>query len=174
MSDYDHAAVTRAERRRRAGPCDAERAFWPKFTLGEVAKHVSLKDGWIVIYERVFDITAFAITHPGFHNAGQVSTALAITRNLGKDCTEEFVSIHSATAWAQLHDFQIGVVLRDADLAPRGPVSLEDVDVVPPLAPGSRDDPGTNERLGVPRRNHRPTPRWLVNDRHFWLSLIHI
>ena len=133
MSDYDHAAVTRAERRRRAGPCDAERAFWPKFTLGEVAKHVSLKDGWIVIYERVFDITAFAITHPGFHNAGQVSTALAITRNLGKDCTEEFVSIHSATAWAQLHDFQIGVVLRDADLAPRGPVSLEDVDVVPPL-----------------------------------------
>ena len=101
MSDYDHAAVTRAERRRRAGPCDAERAFWPKFTLGEVAKHVSLKDGWIVIYERVFDITTFAITHPGFHNAGQVSTALAITRNLGKDCTEEFVSIHSATAWAQ-------------------------------------------------------------------------
>ena len=168
MSDYDHAAVTRAERRRRAGPCDAERAFWPKFTLGEVAKHVSLKDGWIVIYERVFDITTFAITHPGFHNAGQVSTALAITRNLGKDCTEEFVSIHSGTAWAQLHDFQIGVVLRDADLAPRGPVSLEDVDVVPPLAPGSRDDPGTNERLGVPRRNHRPTPRWLVNDRHFW------
>ena len=127
MSDYDHAAVTRAERRRRAGPSDAERACWPKFTLGEVAKHVSLKDGWIVIYERVFDITAFAITHPGFHNAGQVSTALAITRNLGKDCTEEFVSIHSATAWAQLHDFQIGVVLRDADLAPRGPVSLEDV-----------------------------------------------
>ena len=172
MSDYDHAAVTRAERRRRAGPCDAERAFWPKFTLGEVAKHVSLKDGWIVIYERVFDITTFAITHPGFHNAGQVSTALAITRNLGKDCTEEFVSIHSATAWAQLHDFQIGVVLRDADLAPRGPVSLEEVDVVPPLAPGSergdRTDPVTNERLGVPRRNHRPTPRWLVNDRHFW------
>lgn len=172
MSAYDHAAVTRAERRRGAGPCDAERAYWPKYTLGEVAKHVSLKDGWIVIYERVFDITTFAITHPGFHNAGQVSTALAITRNLGKDCTEEFVSIHSGTAWAQLHDFQIGVVLRDADLAPRGPVSLEDVDVVPPLAPGSergdRTDPVTNERLGVPRRNHRPTPRWLVNDRHFW------
>ena len=176
MSDYDHAAVTRAERRRGAGPCDAERAFWPKFTLGEVAKHVSLKDGWIVIYERVFDITTFAITHPGFHNAGQVSTALAITRNLGKDCTEEFVSIHSATAWAQLHDFQIGVVLRDADLAPRGPVAPEDVDVVPPRPPGAERSASADRRSTtapekehpVPRRNHRPAPRWLSTDRNFW------
>lgn len=172
MSAYDHAAVTRAERRRGAGPCDAERAYWPKYTLGEVAKHVSLKDGWIVIYERVFDITTFAITHPGFHNAGQVSTALAITRNLGKDCTEEFVSIHSGTAWAQLHDFQIGVLLRDGDLAPLGPVAPEDVDVVPPRAPGlrgtTRGDEAVENPHPVPRRNHRPTPRWLTKDRHFW------
>ena len=64
MSAYDHAAVTRAERRRGAGPCDAERAYWPKYTLGEVAKHVSLKDGWIVIYERVakFETGARRIT----------------------------------------------------------------------------------------------------------------
>jgi glycosylphosphatidylinositol deacylase len=172
MSAYDHAAVTRAERRRGAGPCDAERAYWPKYTLGEVAKHVSLKDGWIVIYERVFDITTFAITHPGFHNAGQVSTALAITRNLGKDCTEEFVSIHSGTAWAQLHDFQIGVLLRDGDLAPLGPVAPEDVDVVPPKPPGQSGTTLSDEAVEnphpVPRRNHRPTPRWLTKDRHFW------
>merc|ERR1712157_452117 len=50
------------------------------------------------------------ITHPGFENAGQVSTALAITRNLGKDCTEEFEYTHSLTAWKQLADFQIGVL----------------------------------------------------------------
>ena len=175
MSDYDHAAVTRAERQRVAGPCDAERAYWPKFTPGEVAKHVSLKDGWIIIYERVFDITTFAITHPGFHNAGQVSTALAITRNLGKDCTEEFVSIHSATAWAQLHDFQIGVVLRDEDLAPRGPVAPEDVDVLPPRSPGAERSASAESEGGarekehpVPRRNHRPMPRWLSKDRNFW------
>ena len=92
MSAYDHDAVPKRARRRTGGPCDAERAYWPKFTLEEVARHKSLKDGWIVVHERVFDITTFAITHPGFHNAGQVSTALAITRNLGEDCTDEFVA----------------------------------------------------------------------------------
>ena len=89
MSAYDHDAVPKRARRRTGGPCDAERAYWPKFTLEEVARHKSLKDGWIVVHERVFDITTFAITHPGFHNAGQVSTALAITRNLGEDCTDD-------------------------------------------------------------------------------------
>jgi len=160
MSDYDHAAVTRAERRRCAGPSHSERAYWPKFTLAEVAKHVSLKDGWVVIFDRVFDITTFAITHPGFHNAGQVSTALAITRNLGKDCTDEFVSVHSPTAWHQLHDFQIGVLLRADDDLP-----LSEIDVVPPVMPTREHafDPHP-----VPRRNHRPTPTWLTKDRSFW------
>ena len=139
-------------RRRTGGPCDAERAYWPKFTLEEVARHKSLKDGWIVVHERVFDITTFAITHPGFHNAGQVSTALAITRNLGEDCTDEFVAIHSPTAWTQLHDFQIGVLVRDGDEA-----RSEDVNRV-----------ATPRTHPVPRRNRRPMPEWLSADREFW------
>ncbi len=39
-----------------------------------------------------------------------MSTALAITRTLGTDCTEEFEYQHSRTAWKQLADFQIGGV----------------------------------------------------------------
>jgi hypothetical protein len=152
MSAYDHDAVPKRARRRTGGPCDAERAYWPKFTLEEVARHKSLKDGWIVVHERVFDITTFAITHPGFHNAGQVSTALAITRNLGEDCTDEFVAIHSPTAWTQLHDFQIGVLVRDGDEA-----HSEDVNRV-----------ATPRTHPVPRRNRRPMPEWLSADREFW------
>jgi glycosylphosphatidylinositol deacylase len=152
MSAYDHDAVPKRARRRTGGPCDAERAYWPKFTLEEVARHKSLKDGWIVVHERVFDITTFAITHPGFHNAGQVSTALAITRNLGEDCTDEFVAIHSPTAWTQLHDFQIGVLVRDGDEA-----RSEDVNRV-----------ATPRTHPVPRRNRRPMPEWLSADREFW------
>ena len=61
------------EAKRTGGPCDAEYACWPKFTLEEVAKHATLNDGWIVVFDRVFDITMFAVTHPGFHNAGEWS-----------------------------------------------------------------------------------------------------
>ena len=51
-------------------PTDDERARWRKFTREDVAAHARLADGWIVVNERVFDITAFATTHPGFNNAG--------------------------------------------------------------------------------------------------------
>ncbi|QDZ18397.1 cytochrome b5 reductase [Chloropicon primus] len=99
----------------RGGPSVEERSLWPKFTKSEVQKHNTLEDGWVIIYDRVYDITNFAITHPGFDNAGQVSTALAITRNLGKDTTEEFEYTHSLTAWKQLADFQIGVISVEED-----------------------------------------------------------
>ena len=59
----------------------------------------------------------------GWDNAGQVSTALAIARNLGTDVTEEFEYTHSLTAWRQLADFQIGVLAEEEE--------EEEVDLVP-------------------------------------------
>jgi hypothetical protein len=91
----------------------------------------------------VYDITSFAKTHPGFNNAGQVSTALAIARSLGKDATEEFTEIHSLTAWKQLRDFQIGVLAREG----------EDASVIV-----SEDD-----------NIEHVIPEWLKNDRDFWV-----
>ncbi len=41
----------------RAGPAPEERSQWPKFTKGEVARHGTLDDGWIIVYDRVYDIT---------------------------------------------------------------------------------------------------------------------
>jgi cytochrome b involved in lipid metabolism len=126
-----------------SGPSDVEYTQWPKFTSAQVSKHARLNDGWIIVHERVYDITSFAKTHPGFNNAGQVSTALAIGRSLGKDATEEFTEIHSLTAWKQLRDFQIGVLAREG----------EDASVIV-----SEDD-----------NIEHVIPEWLKNDRDFWV-----
>ena len=128
--------------RGKKGPSSLEYRKWPKFTSAQVKGHDTLRDGWIIIHSRVYDITAFAKTHPGFNNAGQVSTALAIARSLGTDATEEFTAIHSATAWKQLKDFQIGVLCRP-------------------------EDEGTLAEIEAPK--DRPIPKWLSNDRDFWV-----
>lgn len=80
-----------------------------------------------------------------------MSTALAIARNLGTDATEEFLEIHSLTAWKQLHDFQVGVLLRPSD------TTAKDVDVK-----------AFPENHRVPTQNTHPMPSWLSADRDFW------
>lgn len=82
--------------------------------MDEVRAHARARDGWIVVCGRVFDVTAFVSSHPGFHNAGQVSTAIAIALALGTDATEAF-GAHSRRAWTQLGDFQIGVLAREGE-----------------------------------------------------------
>ena len=127
-------------------PTEEERRGWRRVRASEVERHRTLRDGWIVVRGRVYDISAFATTHPGFNNAGQVSTALAIARMLGKEASEEFEEIHSARAWTQLRDFQIGVVRREGDA---------DAD-----ASSTRE---TAERAS-------PVPAWLARDRDFWVK----
>lgn len=116
--------------RLKAPPSDAERRAWRRFTADEVARRARVRDGWIVVRERVFDVTAFVSSHPGFHNAGQVSTAIAIARALGTDATEAFEATHSRRAWTQLGDFQIGVLAREGERA-EGEGSEEVVTPVP-------------------------------------------
>jgi len=135
--------------RLKSPPSREERATWPSFTMTTVRAHRSLESrGWIVVHERVFDITAFARTHPGFFNAGQVSTAIAVARALGTDATDDFESIHSPRAWTQLADFQIGVLATT-----NGDENACD---------GRHD---AFEAEGV----ETPVPRWLSNDRDFWV-----
>ena len=105
---------------------------------------------------------SFAVTHPGWENAGQVSTALAIVRSLGQDCTEEFAYTHSLTAWKQLADFQIGVV--SACAQPRCALCSK----LPPtqVEVFAKDD--EDEEKNVVPSDH-PMPSWLPDEVvNFW------
>jgi len=80
------------------------------FDMAEVRRHSSVGDAWIVVHNNVYDITNFIKHHPGWSLGGQVSTIIAIMRNLGKDCTVEFDAIHPKYALRQLADYRIGEV----------------------------------------------------------------
>merc|ERR1711979_86592 len=56
------------------------------YTVEEVAKHVTKSDCWVVLNDRVLDVTSFLSQHPG----GE----LAILTFAGKDATAEFDMIH--------------------------------------------------------------------------------
>jgi len=56
------------------------------FTMEEVAKHTTKSDCWVVLHNRVLDVTSFLSEHPG----GE----LAILTFAGKDATAEFDMIH--------------------------------------------------------------------------------
>ncbi|KAF2671616.1 putative mitochondrial cytochrome b2 [Microthyrium microscopicum] len=57
-----------------------------EITLQEVSSHSSADSCWIVLYGKVYDVTAFAPSHPGGPEA--------ILRVAGTDATEEYDPIH--------------------------------------------------------------------------------
>eukprot|EP01062_Namystynia_karyoxenos_P052052 TRINITY_DN4130_c1_g1_i1.p1 TRINITY_DN4130_c1_g1~~TRINITY_DN4130_c1_g1_i1.p1 ORF type:complete len:762 (+),score=213.50 TRINITY_DN4130_c1_g1_i1:142-2286(+) len=74
-----------------------------KHTWREVAKHNKKDDCWIVVRNRVYDVTKWLAEHPG----GEAP----ILRNAGKDATEEFDKAHTGPlARGQLGDWYIAEV----------------------------------------------------------------
>lgn len=72
------------------------------YTLAEVAKHSKKSDAWIVIHDKVYEITKWIPMHPG----GDI-----IMKGVGKDATAMFESIgHSSHAREILHKYLIGSV----------------------------------------------------------------
>merc|ERR1719390_108812 len=65
-----------------AGPS----AGGPSISKEEVAKHNNKESCWVILHDRVLDVTKFLGDHPG----GE----LAILTFAGKDATEEFDMIH--------------------------------------------------------------------------------
>lgn len=74
-----------------------------KYTLIEVAKHNTNKDAWIVIRNKVYNISDWISRHPG----GNI-----ILKGLGKDATIMFDNFrHSPRAEKILKDYKIGILI---------------------------------------------------------------
>lgn len=73
---------------------------WP---MTEIAKHRTRGDAWVVIDDRVFDVTSWALEHPG---GTEIILACA-----GGDASREFADVgHSSDAREKLDGLQIGVI----------------------------------------------------------------
>lgn len=57
-----------------------------EFSREEVAKHNSIDDCWLIISNRVYDVTNFVSEHPAGRGI--------ILMHAGKDCTQEFLEVH--------------------------------------------------------------------------------
>lgn len=74
------------------------------YRMKDVASHDKPGDSWIVIKDKVYDVSKFADQHPG----GSV-----IGTYFGRDGTDVFSTFHAATTWKLLQTFYIGDLLRE-------------------------------------------------------------
>jgi len=74
------------------------------FSVAEVAKHNKETDLWIVLKNKVYDVTSFVEEHPGGD---------AIMNNAGADSTEGFFGPqHGTKVFEMLDDFYIGELVQ--------------------------------------------------------------
>lgn len=76
------------------------------FSMEDVAKHNTRDDCWLLIHDKVYDLTAFIDSHPG---------GVAILEGCGRDATELFETRpmgsktpHSDKARTRLDEYYIG------------------------------------------------------------------
>lgn len=75
-----------------------------KYTLAEVSKHQSLDDCWMVIFDKVYNITQFVNDHPG----GE----FILLEYAGRDATQPFLnSRHGSSAYKMLDKYWIGILV---------------------------------------------------------------
>ncbi len=75
------------------------------FTTDEVTKHATSSDCWLIIEDKVYDVTDFLGSHPG--------GAQQITPYCGKEASDAFASrggegSHSSSAQSMLKEYFIG------------------------------------------------------------------
>ncbi|XP_037086091.1 cytochrome b5-like [Pollicipes pollicipes] len=76
----------------------------PAFTLDQVSEHCWVDDCWVVLYDRVYDVTRFLDVHP----AG----ADILLESAGRDATSAFRGVgHSQQAVDALLQYQVGVLV---------------------------------------------------------------
>jgi cytochrome b involved in lipid metabolism len=76
----------------------------PKFSLDEVATHLTHDDIWVVIHEKVYNLTAFLQKHPGGKSV--------LSNSAGKDATLKYETFfHSEQAHEILEELYVGELL---------------------------------------------------------------
>jgi cytochrome b involved in lipid metabolism len=75
-----------------------------KYTLSEVQQHCSLDDCWMVIFDKVYNITEFVNDHPGGD--------FILLEYAGRDATHPFLSSrHGSAAYKMLDKYWIGILV---------------------------------------------------------------
>jgi len=73
------------------------------YTLDEVAEHYTQDDCWVILYDRVYDLTRFLRLHPG--------GADIVLENGGRDASSAFHGVgHSPAAAEMMRKYQVGVL----------------------------------------------------------------
>ncbi|KAK3852785.1 hypothetical protein Pcinc_040635 [Petrolisthes cinctipes] len=73
------------------------------YTLDEVAMHDTMDDCWIILYDKVFDVTKFLLDHPGGEDV--------IMEHAGRDATIAFRGVgHSLPALQALDTYLMGIL----------------------------------------------------------------
>jgi nitrate reductase (NAD(P)H) len=85
--------------------CDEKQVPLVQYTRENVRQHNSISDCWVVINNKVYDLTDFLNLHPG----GQAS----IAAHAGEDATVPFYDIHSDVASAIKGAYVIGTVAKE-------------------------------------------------------------
>lgn len=73
------------------------------YSLSEVSEHDSYNDCWIILYDKVFDVTQFLLEHPGGEDV--------IMEHAGRDATISFRTVgHSVPALQSLDEYLVGIL----------------------------------------------------------------
>lgn len=99
----EQGAQNGAEARTTAKPA-ADWQLECKYTLSEVQQHNSLDDCWMVIFDKVYNITDFVHEHPGGD--------FILYEYAGRDATHPFLSSrHGSSAYKMLDKYWIGILV---------------------------------------------------------------
>lgn len=101
-NDDDSNNVTSA--RNQSPPPPKDWQLEHKYTLSEVQQHASLDDCWMVIFDKVYNITDFVYEHPGGD--------YILLEYAGRDATHPFLSSrHGSSAYKMLDKYWIGILV---------------------------------------------------------------
>ncbi len=76
------------------------------YTRDEIARHASVDDLWVIIDDKVYDLTDYVDEHPGGVDA--------IAKNGGRDATEGFKGPqHPSRVFDIVEEYRVGVLARE-------------------------------------------------------------